>query len=410
LLTPLSTGLSMKPVHLALPPIFYRPPSLDPIVLDQPRLRAVLQHHPLPAIDAPSAVRTSTKRTSAPNAPRMAPPQLKVVAGARLDFLPSAIAARATAVTSAARSLRNPEISALAGSAHAQNFAEATTSVLGDGTTVPAGTTHVWELPSPGYSITLRGNCSVRVTSMNRAGQTLEDLEMTVLQTRQVPVAATAEYIAITCLGSPPPSPVADGEGAITFAACAGGKSPAVGWQSGNVFPQVGAASILARGATLRLRKAYVPIINKQKTTQGMVRVSAALANQSGVETWLPSAVSVVMILLDRGDATAAEAGDIGIACDGATLATPPVVGSGGMRRALLYDVTARDEKAKRISIAVASKAGWLLAGVIGLPGRAAEWAARLNGNVPPDLVPGGVLTSAGHVVVQLVPSTGGLS
>ncbi len=54
LLTPLSTGLSMKPVHLALPPIFYRPPSLDPIVLDQPRLRAVLQHHPLPVIDAPS--------------------------------------------------------------------------------------------------------------------------------------------------------------------------------------------------------------------------------------------------------------------------------------------------------------------------------------------------------------------
>ena len=277
----------------------------------------------------------------------MAPPQLKVVAGARLDFLPSAIAARATAVTSAARSLRNPEISALAGSAHAQNFAAATTAVLGDGTTVPAGTTHVWELPSPGYSIALRGNCSVRVTSMNRAGQTLEDLEMTVLQTRQVPVAATAEYVAITCLGSPPPAPVADGEGAVTFAACSGGTSPAVGWQSGNVFPQVGAASVLARGATLRLRKAYVPVINKQKTTQGMVRISAALADQSGVETWLPSAVSVVMILLDRADATAAEAGDIGIACDGATLATPPVVGSGGLRRALLYDVTARDEKAE---------------------------------------------------------------
>jgi hypothetical protein len=130
--------------------------------------------------------------------------------------------------------------------------------------------------------------------------------------------------------------------------------------------------------------------------------MSDALADQAGAETWLPAAVSVVMILLDQADASAADAGDLGIACDGATLATPPVAGSGGRRRALLYDVIMRDEGATRISIAVASKAGWSLVGVIGLPGRAAEWAARLNGSVPPDLVPNGPLTASGQILVQL--------
>jgi hypothetical protein len=116
------------------------------------------------------------------------------------------------------------------------------------------------------------------------------------------------------------------------------------------------------------------------------------------------------MILLDRSDASAAEDGDIGIACDGATLATPPVVGSGGLRRALLYDVIERDPKASHISIAVASKTGWSLAGVIGLPGRAAEWSARLHGKVPPTLVASGALTASGQIVVQLSKSAGGVA
>ena len=133
-----------------------------------------------------------------------------------------------------------------------------------------------------------------------------------------------------------------------------------------------------------------------------MTRVSDALSGQSGVETWLPKSIGAVMILLDQLDPTAALAGDLGIACDGATLATPPVAGSGGTRRALLYDVTATDDKASRIAISVASQKGWGLAGVIGLPGRAAEWAARLHGTVPPQLVPDGPLTTAGEVRVRL--------
>jgi hypothetical protein len=401
----------MKPVQLALPPAFFRPLSVDPIALEQPRLRAVMQHPPLPTMDAPPALHTTTFQTSAPNSPRMAPPQLKIVPGARLDFVPSITAARATATTLAARTVRNPDIGALAGVAHAQTFAGVTASFMGDGITVPSGTTHVWEIPSPAYLLMLRGDAAVRVTTMNRAGQTIDDVEMVVSGSRQVPVSG-AEYIAVTCLGSLPviASQIVEGEGAVTFAASSGGATPAVGWQAGNLFPQVGGSCVLARGATLRLRKAYLPVLNRQRTSQSMIRISDALIDQSGAETWLPVAIGVVMILLDREDSSAAETGDLGIACDGATLATPPIAGSGGRRRALLYDVVERDKGATRISISVGSKAGWALAGVVGLPGRAVEWAAQLHGSVPPDLVPNGPLTASGQIQVQLTTEQGGVS
>jgi len=408
LITPLTTGLSMKPVQLALPPSFFRPAPLHPVLLDQPRLRTVMQHRPLPAVDAPVAVRTTTLKTSAPNAPRMAPPRLSAVAGARLDFVASPTAVRSTATAFAARTLRNPGLGALAGAAHTEVFNSAASSLSAKGITVPSGTTHVWELPSSGFTLTLSGQSAVRVTMMNRAGQTISDVETAVSGARQI-VVSGVEFLAITCLGSLPSvqTPVPDGEGAITFVVCAGTATPAVGWQSGNLFPQVGGSCVLARGATLRLRRAHVPLVHRQPATQSMIQISDALIAQGGAETWLPVAIGVLMVLLDRQDATAAESGDFGIACDGATLATPPLVGAGGTRRALLYDVIARDPKATHISISVASKAGWSLAGVIGLPGRAAEWAARLNGTVPPDLVPNGPLTPSGQILVQLTASGG---
>ena len=141
-----------------------------------------------------------------------------------------------------------------------------------------------------------------------------------------------------------------------------------------------------------------------------MTRASDALTDQSGVETWLPKSVGVVMILLDQQDPTAVLAGDLGIACDGATLATPPVAGAGGAHRALLYDVLTTDEKAPYIAVSVASQRGWSLAGVVGLPGHAAEWAARLHGTAPPHLVPDGPLTVSGEVLVRLMPSQGDLA
>jgi hypothetical protein len=412
LLTPLTTGLSMKPVGLALPPPFLRVGPVDPVILEAPRLRAVMQSRPQPVADAPPSLRTTTKNVSFANALRMAPPRLKVVAGARLERIPAPDAARPTAATFSARALRNPELSALTGTAHSANFQDAARDLAADGVTLPSGTTHLWEIASSSFSLDITGSAAVRVTSMNRAGQVIEDVEMMVNDKAHVVAAAGSEFVAITCLGAAP-GPLQQskpGFAAVTFAAASAGTTPCVGWQVGNVVPQAGGSVLLARGAVLVLRKPYVAVTNNQRTTQGMAEISQAVIAQSGAETWLPKAIGVVMIVLDQQDATAADGGDLGIACDGATLAIPPIAGAGGRRRALLYEVASRDEKAERITISVASKTGWALAGVIGLPGRGAEWAARLHGTVPPHLVPDGPLTPHGEVRVKMSASKGGAS
>src|SRR5207302_1251192 len=154
----------------------------------------------------------------------------------------------------------------------------------------------------------------------------------------------------------------------------------------GNSFPQVGPATILTRGAVMRLHKPLVATSNRQKTTLGMTEISAATAQQPGTETWLPKDTSVVMILLDRQDPTAASAGDLTIACPDATFAAP-IIGASGDRSALLYDVVSRNANAPRVTISVVSKAGWRLAGVIGLHGSSAEWASQMNGSVPLNLI-----------------------
>ena len=179
----------------------------------------------------------------------------------------------------------------------------------------------------------------------------------------------------------------------------------ATGWHVGNIFPQLGPATILARGAVIRLHKPFTATSNRQKTTLGMTEISAALAQQPGIETWLGKDISVVMILLDRQDPTAAAAGDLTIACPDATLAAP-IIGVGGDRSALLYDIVSSDANAARVSISVVSKAGWSLAGVIGLHGSSAEWASQMNGSVPPNLIADGPLTPGGSLTVRV---TGGL-
>jgi len=58
--------------------------------------------------------------------------------------------------------------------------------------------------------------------------------------------------------------------------------------------------------------------------------------------------------------------------------------------------------------VAVASTTGWRLAGAVGLPGRAQEWAAYMHGGVPEHIVPEGPLTPDGQVTVRLTQVSGG--
>jgi hypothetical protein len=139
-----------------------------------------------------------------------------------------------------------------------------------------------------------------------------------------------------------------------------------------------------------------------------MVRVGDALATQSAVETWLPTSIGVVMILLDQQDPSAAADGDLALAVDGATLNSTPIRILGGRRRALLYDVQQVKAGAAHITIGAASVAGWRFAGVIGLSGKAQEWGVRFNGKIPEQIVPDGPLTPDGSVNVRLVAVSGG--
>jgi hypothetical protein len=134
-----------------------------------------------------------------------------------------------------------------------------------------------------------------------------------------------------------------------------------------------------------------------------MVKVSDALIDQLGVETWLPTSTGVVMVILDEQDPTAASDGDLSIAVAGATVVTPPLRAGGGRRKALLYNVTDRVANADHLVVGVASGSGWRLAGVVGLPGQAQEWAVSMNGGVPEHLVPDGPLTPDGQVNVRLI-------
>ena len=412
LVTPLTTGLSMRPVALQAPPPFASPGALAAVPLEGPRLRAVLQSRPLSTVDAPPVARTTVTGAAAARAPRMRPARPPAVTGARFERIAGSNAPRATRLSMGTRTLRSPDVSLL-GSAHARKFDAAGKAVVGDGVVVPVGVTHLWDLPGT-WAVELLGRAAVRVTFMNRAGQVVLDRETAVVGRAVLHAPAGSESMAVTCLGELPagadrlPAGFGVGFGVITGAVAGAGGVPAVGWQAGNLLPQVGPTTLLARGSVVVLRKPYGSAYNDQRASQLMASVSSAVRGQSGVETWLPTTTGVVMITLDRSDATAADAGDLTLGCTGATLAVPPVAGAGGTRRALLYDVQSTDPKADHIAVTVASRAGWSLSGVIGLRGRAAEWAARLHGDMPPQLVSESALTTGGQIRVRITRPPGG--
>jgi hypothetical protein len=149
-------------------------------------------------------------------------------------------------------------------------------------------------------------------------------------------------------------------------------------------------------------------LTNKRRlpAAQAMVRLSEALVDQPGVETWLPTAISVVGLLLDIVDPSASQDGDLAIAVKGATLSTPPVRVVGGNRKMLFYDVLAHDANATYISVSVGSRSGLRLSGIVGLSGRAQEWGIRLNGQVPEHWVGEGPLTPDGQITVTIVAPT----
>ncbi|MGH9520030.1 MAG: hypothetical protein ACRD2D_10290, partial [Terriglobales bacterium] len=197
----------------------------------------------------------------------------------------------------------------------------------------------------------------------------------------------------------------AGGFGTISLGAAPAGSAAAVGWQNGSTLVQTGPTQLVARGASVRLGRPTATPGWGRKASYGAIGAAAAMASQTAVETRLPLAIGVVIIVLDAtGEAGAAE-GDLAVAVTGATLATPPLRIAGANRRLLLYDVSARDQKAGAITVAVASTAAWTLTGVIGVAGTAAAWASALANGLPAEFVPEGPLTPEGSITMIWKPA-----
>jgi len=384
LLTPITTGLTMNPVGQSAPPLIRKVPPVLTVPLLNPRLRAVLQGPPVPTLDVPPLLHTTITRVVAvsANTPRFAAPQMSVVPGSRLEFVRAANAPSPTRLARSPRTQRSFQFCFSVGQAHRKAFTQAEDLISGNGVTVPAGTTHIWDVPlDPPHTIAISGKAAARVTCLTSAGNPLCDFELAQAQS-EFELPATCAMVAVSCLG-------------LTVDGIAG-------WQTGNLLPQAGSTTLLGRRSVLFLPQIAATIKSRQPSAQAMVRVSSAVANQPGVETWLPLSTGVVGVLLDVEDLCTAAEGDLAIAVTGATLSTPPLRVVGGRRKLLLYDVLKRDDKSEHIVISVASQTGARMAGIVGLAGSAQEWAIRFNGGVPEHLVPDGPSTPDGEITTRI--------
>ncbi|HEY9137080.1 MAG TPA: DUF6603 domain-containing protein, partial [Terriglobus sp.] len=373
LLTPLTTGLTMRPVGLALPPKILVISDAVPVLLDKPRLRAVLQMRTQAVVDAPVSLHTSvTTVAAAKGVMRMAAPVSDALAGSRLVRVPAATAVRATTMARPGRVFRSGDLGTVQSVSSIQSFAQATSAVTEKGLLLAAGTTHVWDIPSDTQQILLTGNGAVRIAFLGRTGEPIQDTESLVLRQLVVQVPAGCAMAAITYLGTLQQSSSVVGFGAVTLAYAPQGKFSIAGWQIGNHAPQISGRAVLVRGGTLMLATHYVAKHGKQKTSDAITQISYALADQAGTETRLPKGVDTILVLLDSVDAAPTDDLSIGVA--GATIATPLLV-TGGARTALLYPVITHDDKAAFISVAVGSVAGYQVAGVAGMRGTAQSWA-----------------------------------
>lgn len=148
LLTPLTTGLTMKPVGLNLPPKIAVIPDAVSVLLEQPRLRAVLQMRATAISDAPISIKTTVATLAvAKQALRMSAPVIDTVAGARLHRVPAANAPRSTSIARPGKTLRSFDFGFAGNISGLNNFIQAEADVISKGVSLVAGATYTY-LPS----------------------------------------------------------------------------------------------------------------------------------------------------------------------------------------------------------------------------------------------------------------------
>jgi hypothetical protein len=418
LLAPLSTGLTMKPVGVGSPPTVNKATAAEIIPLESPRLRTIVRLRPPVVVDRPATVRTTVgKNLAAAGVPRTSPPRSEFLLGARLHRIPDSKAARPTALTTFGRTLRNVEAGTSPTATSSSLFEAEAARFVGQGVTVASGSTYIWDVPrGPGRRLVLSGEAAARVAFLGRSGIPLQDIEVDLVLSQggqSLSVPDSCNMIAVSCLGrtpggggilAPAPPPVL-AFGAVSSVTAPPGAIPATGWQVGNISIQVGPAAYQVRGGILLTAAPNLAFHFGQPIGQAATTLSSAIAEQQGVETWLPPTTDVVLLLLDGVDLSAVDAGDVAVRVSGAQLA-PPLRLTGGRRLGLLYDVTRQAASVDHLVVAAASQSGFRLAGVAGFRGRAREWAARMNGTVPEHFVPDAPLSPDGSIVARIEEMT----
>jgi hypothetical protein len=404
---PLSAGLTMLPVGVPPPPTRTAALMAAPVALKNPRLRAFLRQPARPEAAGPARIRTSV---SAPaSIKRMAAPTPRLASTGAIRSSSVSRGALVTTLPALGITLRSLETFGATGIAHAKEVAEIERQIVSQGTNVAPGVAQVWDLPLPEpealHALVAKGAGAIRVIALRRGGAVLFDQELAG-GGHELLLPPDTERCVVWGLGRPPRElTLAPGFGVVSASVAGNGLEPAVGWQLGGRAVLIGQNTLLARGATL-LTNRSLAAASVARSGEGLVGVGTALAGSTAVETWLPTRTQVVVIALDVLDCAAVERGDLSIAAAGGRLSANPSRIVGPSRRLLFYDV-APDEKAAHLDVSVASHAGYRIAGVVGLAGKAAELAARIqkaqpDGALPESFVSDGPFSVAGVTTIRL--------
>jgi hypothetical protein len=220
-----------------------------------------------------------------------------------------------------------------------------------------------------GARLRVVGSSALRVTSLDRGGAVLADVEVPPKSRKTaVKLPAGTTRVALMALGAPvkPSSP------SRTRTRSPSPQPVLAGWTTSQPAISIGAGIALVGNAHLILSRDA-----RTATDEALVPVSRLLAAATGVETVLPASTSVVAVILDEADCGAADAGDLAISVRGAK-AGPPLRLAVDGRRAALYEVTAEKGSAG-IAVTVASARGFRVAGILGLGGKADDAVAWLQ-------------------------------
>ncbi len=352
--------------HLRLlPPGTSAPRAATTVAADRVRGRRATRRPP-PTL---AEVRSAVART--PIAARLvigpAPAAAGAAAAAAAAAQGTVLAAGATPLTRVAGGLAERRRGLLTPQVTAEALAELTKQ-LGEGVPLRPGDVQVWRLPNSAADVvsrrrpklTAKGDQTTRIAVLDRAGEVLLDEAGPELS---VGLPLGAHRVAVVGLG--------------------GGDDPAAGlagWHAASTLAQVTPDVYLAPGATIRATASRT-VRARRAVGAALIRAGDAVAGSGTVATRLPGGLAAVILALDTDGAADAALDGLVLGLQGAARDGEPLVVVAGERAYAVFPlaVNRRRRRPDPITVTVASDDRWLLAGVVGSAGTAAELAERVT-------------------------------